>query len=344
MNMEPLLGAEYAGSGNNALRDLICALQWVKDNAKAFGGDPARVTLGGESAGAKLTDILMGAPAAQGLFAQAVSESGGAERVLPAATSLTTARGFGDLWGADLAALKTAPASDLIAAQVKFIASWPQHFPFRPMIDGDLLKVMPVETIAGGSSRGKRLLVGTNRDESASFIGPHPMHDATAADLGNMPLADFQEVYAKYAAVYPEMSVEDLRIRAVTAEEYWIPTLRLTDAHLRGGGKAWMYRLDFTPSSGRLKGRAYHSEDLAFVWDKPAADIDNAAAESALASQMHQAWVGFIKGATPSGAALPVWPEYSSAGRETMVLDVASRVEQRPHEVELRLWDGALRG
>src|SRR5580658_8798478 len=74
LDLEPLLGAAYAGSANNALRDLIMALTWIQENISAFGGDPSRVTIGGESAGAKLTDILMGVPAAQNLFHQMISE------------------------------------------------------------------------------------------------------------------------------------------------------------------------------------------------------------------------------------------------------------------------------
>ena len=78
LDYEPLLGEQYAGTANNALRDLTTALSWIQENIGAFGGDPARVTIGGESAGAKLTDILMGIPSAQPLFHQMISESGGA--------------------------------------------------------------------------------------------------------------------------------------------------------------------------------------------------------------------------------------------------------------------------
>jgi para-nitrobenzyl esterase len=252
------------------------------------------------------------------------------------------AKGFGEVWGKDVAGLKTAAAEELIAAQVKLLAGWPQHFPLRAEIDGELLPRLPVETIAAGSCRGKRLLIGTNREESALFIGPHPQHDATAAQLGNISLAKFQEVYAKYKTVYPEMSKERLRIRAVTAEEYWVPSVRVADAHVKGGGTAWMYRLDFAPSSGRFKGDAYHSEDIGLVWDKPNVEIENAATEAVLAKQMHAAWLAFIKGETPGAVGLPVWPEYSSGARETMVLDAASRVEEKPQEAELRLWDGVM--
>ena len=346
LDLGPLLGAEYAGSGNNALRDLMAALQWVQANIGAFGGDPARVTVGGESAGAKLTGLLMGTPSAQPLFQQMISESGGAERAWAVDKATAVARGFGDTWkatqGKEPADLRSAPAEALMQAQVKLMDTWPQHFPLRCELDGTLLPRLPVETIAGGSTRGKRLLIGTNRDESALFIGPHPEHDATAADLGNLSVARFASVYEKYKTVYPKMSDEQRRIRALTAEEYWVPSLRVVDAHVKGGGSAWMYRLDFAPTSGRYKGEAYHSFDLELVWDKPDKDIDNAAEQAALARQVHAAWAAFIRGEAPGGAGLPSWPQYDGEKRTTMVLETHSHVELKPQEAELRLWDGVL--
>jgi para-nitrobenzyl esterase len=103
-----------------------------------------------------------------------------------------------------------------------------------------------------------------------------------------------------------------------------------------------MYRLDFAPGSGRLKDEAYHSEDLGLVWDKPNEKLSNVAAEAALAKQVHAVWVAFIQGKTPGADGLPEWPEYSSAMRETMVFNSVSRVEEKPQEAELRLWDGVM--
>jgi para-nitrobenzyl esterase len=346
LDLEPLLGPAYAGSANTALRDLLAALDWVQKNIEAFGGDPRRVTVGGESAGAKLTGILMGVPEASPLFSQMISESGGAERVSTRQQAAAVAEGFGASWrrasGLETAALATARPELLMEAQREFLASWPAHFPLRCELDGALLPRRPVETIAAGSTKGKRLLIGTNRDESALFLGPHPQHDAGAADLGNLSADKFAAVYAKYAEVYPEMSEERRRIRAVTAEEYWVPTMREADAHLRGGGQAYAYRLDFSETSGWMKGYAFHSLDVPLVWDRPHAAVANAAAEAVLAARMQQAWVAFIRDGKPAASGLPAWPEYDAAARPTMVLDAESRVEQKPQEAELRLWDGLL--
>jgi para-nitrobenzyl esterase len=346
LDVEPVLGAEYAGSANNALRDLIAALDWVKENIGSFGGDAGKVTVGGESAGAKLTDILMGVPAAEGLFHQMISESGGAERVWARAEAEKVGAGFGEAWsaasGMAAATMKTVAAEKLIAVQKEFLEDWPKHFPLRAEVDGELLPRLPIETIAKGSAKGKRLLIGTNRDESALFVGAHPAEDPTAKDLGNLSLATFDEVFAKYAGGYPEMTAERRRIRALTAEEYWIPTVRVADAAAHTGCETWMYRLDFAETSGRLKGLAFHSLDVGLVWDKPHAAVANAAAEAALAKQMHEAWGAFIKGGAPAAAGLPEWPRYTSGGRATMLLDTTSRVEMRPQEEELRLWEGVL--
>ena len=344
LDLEPLLGASYAGSANNALRDLIAALEWVQENIADFGGDPSRVTVGGESAGAKLTDILLGTPSAQPLFQQAISESGGAERVSSKDESAAVAQGFGERWRIEnqIASLSTAAAASLIQVQQQFLKDWPRHFPLRAAIDGNLLPQLPIETIAASSKYPMRLLIGTNRDESALFIGPHPASDPVAGDLGNLLLARFNEVFGKYREIYPQMTDEQRRIRAVTAEEYWIPTIRVADALIKGGGKTWMYRLDFAERSGRMKGYAFHSLDVRLVWDRPSAQAGNVEEETALAHKMNRAWIAFIRGEHPGGQGLPVWPEYSTNLRPTMALGHRSHIEQTPQEQELKLWNGVL--
>jgi para-nitrobenzyl esterase len=344
LDAAPLLGAEYAGSANNAVRDLIMALEWIQENIAAFGGDPNRVTIGGESAGAKLTGILLGTPAARPLFRQAISESGGAERVSPSTSaSAEVSEGFGKVWlskgNADYQSLLTAPASTLIDAQQDFTGSWPKHYPLRPEVDGKLLSRMPIESIARGSSRGKRILIGTNSDESALFIGPHPSKDPGAADLGNLTQAKFDDVFQHYKEVYPEMTDEQRRIRALSAEEYVIPTDRLIEAHAKHGD-AYVYRLDFAETSGDLKGYAFHALDIGLVWNRPNAHVANAADEALLSQRMQKAWAAFIRGEEPAAEGLPVWEKYSRSDRTTMVLDVTSHVDKKPREAEYRLWDG----
>lgn len=317
LDLGPLLGPTYTSSANNGVRDLITALQWIQRNITAFGGDPARVTIGGQSAGAKLSDILMGVPSAKPLFHQVISESGGAERIQTAANAALVAEGFLKTWqssgGGDAASLKTADPAQLIAAQQQFIAEWPQHFPLRCEIDGSLLPDKPITEIRNGTSKGKRLLLGTNRDESASFVGPHPTKDAVAADLGNVPVATFAAIYAKYKTLYPDWTTEQRRIRSLTAEEYWVPSMRVAEAHALNGGETYVYRTDFTETSGRLKGEAYHGIEMDAVWGTWRKDVDNAAAEQKLAAELHTAWVHFIKGDAPFADGPPDWPMWTAS-------------------------------
>jgi para-nitrobenzyl esterase len=157
-----------------------------------------------------------------------------------------------------------------------------------------------------------------------------------------MGLAKFDEVFSRYKQLYPEMTDEQRRIRAVTAEEYWVPSLRVAEAHVRGGGTAFIYELEFVETSGKLKDEAYHSLDVGMVWDHPHKLVDDAAEEAALGRQMHAAWAAFIRGETPSAPGLPAWPAYNMQQRSTMILNTQSHIEMAPQAAELRLWDGIL--
>jgi para-nitrobenzyl esterase len=153
---------------------------------------------------------------------------------------------------------------------------------------------------------GKRVLIGTNRDESGFFIGLHPQSDAKAGDLGNLSVAQFSVVFNKYKESFPAMSQELLRIRSLTAEKYWVPSVRVAEALVAGDAKAFMYRLDL-PNVGALADLPIHTDDLKFVWN----NFGSAYAATntrTLPTSVNTAWVSFIKGGPPKSVGLPNWP------------------------------------
>lgn len=350
LDLAPLLGQEYAGSANNGMRDVIAALVWVQRNIAAFGGDPAQVTVGGESAGAKLTDLLLGVPAARPLFHQAISESGGADRIWPQHRAYSVANAFGSLWkkqsGRSYRSLLTAPAEELIATEVAFYQNPPMHFPLRCEIDGTLIPRSPLEAIRSGSARGKRLLIGTNLDESALFLGPNPQIDPGPTQLGNLSVTQFDHVAAHYAQLYPHATPALRRILATTAEEYWVPSVRVAEASVMAGGTTYVYRFDQLHQSGKYKALSPHTWELAYVWNR-AGKLPRE--EQELAQFVHGLWVEFLKGSPMLLRQGPkslqqdmAWPVYNLKTRPTLLLKAEPEIAENPSGAELRLWNGLL--
>ena len=171
----------------------------------------------------------------------------------------------------------TADATRMIAVQESYLRAATRHFPFRvevgPLPGGKaLLPEVPIAALEKAGRGGKRMLIGTNRDESALFVGPKPSGVVQPNELGNLTVEAFNKVYARYPEVYPEMAASQREVRAVTAEEYWVPSVRVAEANVRNGGATWMYRLDWAKTKGRMAGEAYHSEDIDLVWDKLSAE------------------------------------------------------------------------
>ncbi len=331
LDLSSVLGADYAGSGCNGLRDQVAALAWVRDNIAAFGGNPAQVTLAGQSAGAKDVCALLGSPAAAGLFQRAIIESGSAQTVFTAEEGARVARQFAAALGTDP---RTASARHVLAAEMAVLADPPVNWPFRPVIDGDFLPRRPLEFIAGGGAAKVALLLGTNADEAVLFVpdAAAAARPRTQAEVANMTVADFSALEAAYARTLPDLSMAERHWRMLTAEEYWIPTLRVAEAQVRAGGTAWMYRYDLPATDGKYPGHAAHAGELPSVWRRPGAALP----------ALHDVWVRFIAGGPPGAPGLPEWPRFDAARRSTMIFDASPHVADDPRGAERRIWTGVL--
>jgi len=344
LDLSTLLGADYAGSGNNGLLDIVEALRWVRANIAAFGGDPRQVTIGGQSAGAKNVCALLAMPAARGLFQRAIVQSGGAETAIDRDGAALMARRFLELAGlSDPRELLRLEGAALLAAQAKLPKSWSRKYPFRAVIDGTVLPDLPLATIRDGRAAPVPLLIGTTRDEIA-FFGPNAARDGAVVqgDLANMAIDAFAPVYDTYTRSFPELSPVDRRYRALTAEEYWLPTLRTAAAHAAAQRPIWLYRLDMPRNASPNAGYAVHGSDLPLVWDKvrdpQSAFLGPEGPEAeALAARMHAHWVSFIRSGSPGGD----WPLYRSDDRATMVFAGKDTTPIRLDERERSLWEGA---
>ena len=340
------IGPEYAGSGNNGVKDMVECLRWVKANISAFGGDPNRVTLGAFLSGAKNGMIILTIPAAKGLFQRAIMQSGWTVAANPSEAHMM-AKLSTDAIGGDIRKFLTATPAEILTAQGKAGQALPKGHPWGPWLDGKFIIRQPREALQAGVAREIPLLLGADRDETALGAPPaagQPARALTAKQFSWLALPVAEALDVKYRAAYPELSDYDRRIRLATSEEAWIPTVDAASAHARHGGQTWLYRFDASRVDGPRKGRAINGVEVAYAFDnldKPEIVATGGSVrpeDRVLATQVHTAWVAFIKGKAPAAQGLPAWPQYDETRRMTLIINHASVVESDPWGVERSLW------
>jgi carboxylesterase type B len=356
------------GYANLGLLDQVAALEWVHNNIAAFGGDPANVTIFGESAGAMSVGTLLSMPWAEGLFRRAIAQSGAAHQVLPAEAAQRIGRHLAGKLGVapTREAIAAVPVERLLAAQAELKEEllahpdpqrWGQEvvtstLPWQPVIDGQIIPGFPIDRIAADASAQADVMVGTNIDDWRLFsvfsgtidqiteqilTGPVDIYGYQALAAYGLPV---DTALAAYRSAYPDAIPGDLL--AAVQTDWWvrIPAIQLAEAHTNPTSGTYMY--EFAWPSPQFNGRlgAVHALEIPFVFDTLDQELPLLGSllgpnpPQQLADTMHAAWVGFATKGDPG------WPNYDLNRKATMRFNTTSHVVDNPRAWERALWEG----
>jgi para-nitrobenzyl esterase len=342
MHLADLFDGAFAGSGNAGILDQVAALAWVRDCIATFGGDPARVTVFGESAGAASVGTLLGTPGARGLFNRAIAQSGAAawtstrDRATGIAARVVENLG---IRAGDTEGLLATSTEAVLGALPAFREDGVAALPFQPVVDGTVLSEPPLDAIAAGNAAGVRVLTGTNLNEMTLFTVADP-ELATLDDAGVLnrlrnafgPAAD--AVVESYRARRPNIGPQELWLDLSTDGVFRIPAIRLLEAQ-QPHAPVWSYLFTFaTPVFGGLL-RSTHALEIPFVFDnldRGGADVltGTGPERQGIADAMHRAWIAFARDGDPRHGGLPEWPRYDLDRRATMRFDAECEVLDDP--------------
>jgi para-nitrobenzyl esterase len=356
MNLKEITRGKIPATGCEGLLDQIAALDWIRENIEAFGGDPDNITVFGESAGSMSIGNLMGMPAAKGKFQKAILESGGASTVGLLEDGIETARQFLEvlrLKSMDVEALHSLSVSQILTAQQKLgdllRAKDNRITPFQPVVDGAVMPEIPLHAIQKGSALGIPTLAGSNLDEFKLFNAMDPsfrkMDDAgIICRIEEMiPPGHVPNMIAAYRRGRAQRgkgtNAADILTAVQTDYMFRMPILRLIEAQSGNCQPAYNYLFKWKSPAMRGMLGSCHTLEIGFVFGNYDKRFCGAGPEAdALSRKMQDAWIAFARTGNPSCSSLGVWEPYGDR-RATMILDKECRLENAPYEEERRVWD-----
>lgn len=345
-----LLGDEYESSGNAGMLDIVQALEWVRDNAEQFGGDPNNVMIYGESGGGAKVSTLCGMPAAKGLFHRAAIQSGPSLRVEEPDVA-TKAAGYLldalELKKGDVQKLQNVSTEQLLAAMNK-ASTRAGGRAFRPVL-GSAVPAHPFDPVASELSANVPILIGSNQHEVTLFLtGVKALFELDEAGMkaavGRLRSVGDQadEMIAVYRKSFPDVSPSELYFTMASDQRMRVGSTVLADRkYEQGKAPVYVYRFDWRAPAWEGRMMAAHAFEIPFVFDNTNinSDITGGTPEAkALGAKMSDAWISFARSGSPNHSELPEWPAYDTKMRSTMLFNDTCEVASDPGAEERRLW------